>query len=46
VFVAMVRNRYKSSPAIVHGTRAKFGARFRLFTTIYSVSENENIGYG
>jgi len=42
----MVTNRYKSSPAVVgpiHGTTTKFVARFRLFATIYSVSENENI---
>jgi len=42
VFVAMVTNRYKFS-AVAHGTRTKFGARFHLFTTIHSVSENENI---
>ena len=28
---------------MAHGTRTKFGTRFRLFTTIPSVSENENI---
>jgi len=28
---------------IAHGTCTKFGARFRLFTTIHSVSKNENI---
>jgi len=39
----MVTNRYKSSPAVANGTRTKFGARFRPFTTIYSVFENENI---
>jgi len=40
----MVTNRYKSSPVVAHGTRTKlFGARFRLFTTIHSVSENEII---
>jgi len=39
----MVINRYKSSPAVAHGTRPKFGARFHLFTTIHSVAENENI---
>jgi len=43
VFVAMVTNRYKSSTAVAHGTRTKLGARFRLFTTIRSVSESENI---
>jgi len=43
VFVAMVTNRYKSSPAVAHGTCTKFGTRFRLFITIHSVSENENI---
>jgi len=43
VFVAMVTNRYKSSPAVAHGTRTKFDARFHLFTTIHSVAENENI---
>jgi len=32
----MVTNRYKSSPAVARGTRTKFGARFRLFTTIHS----------
>jgi len=39
----MVTNRYKSSPAVAHGTHIKFGARFHLFTTIHSVAENENI---
>ena len=39
----MVTDRYKSSPAVAHGTSTKFGARFRFFTTIHSVSENENI---
>jgi len=43
VFVAMVTNRYKSSMAEAHGTLIKFGARFRLFTTIHSVSERKNI---
>jgi len=46
VFVVMVTNRYKSSPiyiAVAHGTSTKFGTRFRLFTTIHSVSENDNI---
>jgi len=42
VFVAMVTNRYKSSPAVAHGTSTKFGARLCLLTTIHSVSENEN----
>jgi len=42
----MVTNRYKSSPhigLIAHVTRTKFGTRFCLFTTIQSVSKNENI---
>ena len=39
----MVTNRYKSSPAVAHGTRTKFGERFHLFTAIHSVAENENI---
>jgi len=43
VFVAMVTNQYKSSPAVAHGTSTKFGARLCLLTTIHSVSENENI---
>jgi len=43
VFVAIVTNQYKSSPAVAHGTRTNLGARFRLFTTIHSVAENENI---
>jgi len=40
-----------SSPVVItssrdhdlNGTQHKFGARFHLFTTIHSVSENENI---
>jgi len=43
VFVAMVTNGYKSSPAVAHGTHTKFSTQFRLFATIHSVSENENI---
>ena len=31
----MVTKRYKSLPAVAHGTHIKFGARFCLFTTIY-----------
>jgi len=40
----MVTSRYKSSPEyIAHGTCIRFVARFRLFTTIHSVFENENV---
>jgi len=41
VFVAMITNQYKSSPAISHGTRTESLAHDS--TTIYSLSENKNI---